>query len=886
MSDDPARPDQAPAEEDPPTGPPGGEPAGEAPGDSGDAGEAPRDDATVAAFPETVASIADETIELSASQLSDPSASSQGRSRTSAAPSIAESIFGELDPQGNLVSGVRLRSLGGEATQAKELKDGSARYQIRRKLAEGGMGKVYLAHDRDLLRNVALKVCRSNTDAYTVRFLEESQILGQLGHPNIVPLHDVGLDSTGRLYCTMRLVQGKTLAEVIEALRKGEDDELREQFSLPRRVQVFIQVTQAIAYAHAKGVVHRDLKPANVMLGEHGEVQVLDWGLAKVLDKASVTTGTARDQTMAGQVMGTPGYMAPEQAIGGDVDERADVFALGAILYELLALCRAFNGKSHVELIRNVLADKPVPPRERRPDGNIPEGLERACLSALRADPADRVPSAADLLDAVQSWFDEEADRAKRTALADERATEGRRILEEHRRLLEEVERLEERVKDRARRFESWQSVEEKAELFSAEDEVKAAQEKVVQAASDVVTTLTEALGFDPEHAAARRALAEFYWDQFRDAEHRGDHEQLNVFGRVVAAYDDGQLARELAGDGSLQLVSEPAGAEVELFELVEENLSLIPKNGRSLGTTPVAQLSLPMGTYLVILKKEGYRDVRYPVYISRNRDWEGRVRLLSEDEIGEGYLHVPAGPFVCGGDIDKRVSSPPRTEVELPDYLISRNPVTMGQYLAFVNDLAKTNMEEALKRCPRRPRGDRYVDPTPGGQFKLPPRDPVGNAWELDWPVFGISWFDAVTYTEWLSAREKRTVRLPSADEWEKAARGVDGRWFPWGNRFDASLCNMSDSLRERPAPVGVDEFASDTSVYGLRGAGGNVRDWTSTPVVEGVGEGARETRVVRGGAWINNDVYSHVASTYSGAHQRTFDFIGFRVVAEPKSP
>ncbi|MFC2171666.1 formylglycine-generating enzyme family protein, partial [Acidobacteriota bacterium] len=145
--------------------------------------------------------------------------------------------------------------------------------------------------------------------------------------------------------------------------------------------------------------------------------------------------------------------------------------------------------------------------------------------------------------------------------------------------------------------------------------------------------------------------------------------------------------------------------------------------------------------------------------------------------------------------------------------------------------------------------------------------------------PVLGVSWHDAVAYCEWRSKRESREIRLPTETEWEKAARGVDGRWFPWGNRFDASLCNMNQSRRERNAPVMVDEYPTDLSVYGVRGMGGNMRDWTSTEEIHGEGNEARHTRVVRGGAWHFTSIGSRCAARNTNGPADVDGDLGFRV-------
>ena len=217
------------------------------------------------------------------------------------------------------------------------------RFELRREHARGGLGKVWKAHDPLLRREVALKEIREEQAQNPIarhRFLREAQITGQLEHPNIVPVHELGRDSKDdRLFYTMRFVQGDTLREVIESHHRKYGR--RAPMSCRRLLNKFVNICEAMAYAHARGVVHRDLKPQNVAIGEFGEVVVMDWGLAKIGDKddeSARTVGISSDakgqQTVAGHAMGTPAYMAPEQAAGRskEISSRTDVYGLGAIL--------------------------------------------------------------------------------------------------------------------------------------------------------------------------------------------------------------------------------------------------------------------------------------------------------------------------------------------------------------------------------------------------------------------------------------------------------------------------------------------------------------------------------------------------------------------------
>ncbi|MFC2172356.1 formylglycine-generating enzyme family protein [Acidobacteriota bacterium] len=220
-----------------------------------------------------------------------------------------------------------------------------------------------------------------------------------------------------------------------------------------------------------------------------------------------------------------------------------------------------------------------------------------------------------------------------------------------------------------------------------------------------------------------------------------------------------------------------------------------------------------------------------------------------------------------------------PRSEPEVDDFFIARHPVTMKEYLVFLNEMAKEDLEAAVRRSPRRLEdGGSYLEKAADGSLKLPEEDSEGDRWEPRLPVVGISWHDALAYCEWRS-KEGEEVRLPTETEWEKAARGVDARWFPWGKRFDPSLCNMRISRRERTSPVVIEEYPADVSVYGIRGMGGNIRDWTATEIFEGEGEMARNSRVVRGGAWGNSSIYSRSAYRYRLDSTLVIDDLGVRL-------
>jgi len=764
-----------------------------------------------------------------------------------------KSVFLDVARGDEAAARPELRRLDGEMS-LPELGASSDRYRVLDVLGEGGMGKVYLAYDTDLKRRIALKVVTRLKERHVLRFIEEAQVMAQLDHPNIVPVFDAGM-ADGKPYYTMRVVRGRTLGDVIDGLAAG-DAATRAEHSLARRMQVLVQIGQALGYAHEKGVVHRDLKPANVMLGPYGEVQVMDWGLSRVIDHEAIATEADASKTRVGQLMGTPAYMAPEQALGEEVDARADIYALGVILYELLTLGRPFSGDSRSVMDQHVETE-PEPPRRRAPEREIPVELQETCLEALRKKREDRFQSVADLIARVQTWLEASADRERRRELADAKAREGENKLEEYHRLAAEVGLREAEEEEAAKNAKPWQSVEEKAELYAARAAVRRTRRALADGMADVVETLEQVLEYQEDHARARELLGDYYWDRFRKAELERDEDEQEFYRKRVARYHDGKYARELEGDGSLELTSDPPGAEVWLSEYLQEGPVLVERNERRIGSTALPQTVLAMGSYLVVLRKEGCRDTRYPVFIERNGKWAGGVRLRTDDEIGAGFCYVPAGPFVKGGDPGTNTPVP-RTRETVGDFVIAKHPVTMAEYLVFLNEIVRSEgVEAAFARSPRTkpddPRTSLLVDEGCGG-LALSDAE-VGDDEALvllpDWPVMAVAHWDAEAYCAWYSRRQGREYRLPTEVEWEKAAGGVDGRWYPWGNERDPSLCNMRESQRERMTLVSIHEFPGDVSVYGVRGMGGNVSDWTSSFSHLGEGDASRIQYVHRGGCW-----------------------------------
>lgn len=297
----------------------------------------------------------------------------------------------------------------------------------------GGMGSVHQVFDQNLRRATAMKTIhttRWESPKMRQLFLREARIMAQLDHPNVVPIHELGLADDGRLFFTMKLVEGRTLRQAIRALPRP----LRRN-DVMDMVDVVVKVCNALAYAHSRGVIHRDIKPSNVMLGEYGEVYLMDWGLARIEHQADPTDdedgaravapalmddmpSSPNGESLAGNYVGTPSYMAPEQATGRKVGARADVFAVGGLLYYLFAQRSPFHGETALHSLGRsaVCAYTPIFELEE----HVPPSLGAIIQRAMAKHPRDRYPSVDALRDALVAFLRGDLSFPRRTYAAGE----------------------------------------------------------------------------------------------------------------------------------------------------------------------------------------------------------------------------------------------------------------------------------------------------------------------------------------------------------------------------------------------------------------------------------------------------------------------------------
>ncbi|MGA0333409.1 MAG: serine/threonine-protein kinase [Kiritimatiellia bacterium] len=298
----------------------------------------------------------------------------------------------------------------------KHIVNGYMRYEAFTKFAEGGTAILEECLDKNLGRVVVMKRLHAHLAEDEIeqkRFLREARVTALIQHPATVPVYEIGRDRMGAVYFTMKKVEGVDLREILLGI-VARDPAFRKKYQRNDLIEVLVQVGQAVAFAHSRGVVHRDLKPANILVGEFGEVMILDWGLAKIMREPASVHGEIPDKdqlslelTRSGKRAGTPLYMSPEQAAGDNqhIDGRSDVYSLGSILYEILTHENLVWGIDKDEVLQRIQTQDPVSPRKRTPQRKIPPALDSICMRAIQRNPEDRYASLLEMVDDLRAYL-------------------------------------------------------------------------------------------------------------------------------------------------------------------------------------------------------------------------------------------------------------------------------------------------------------------------------------------------------------------------------------------------------------------------------------------------------------------------------------------------
>jgi serine/threonine protein kinase/formylglycine-generating enzyme required for sulfatase activity len=651
------------------------------------------------------------------------------------------------------------------------------RYEIRSKVGEGGMGEVYLAEDTQLGRRVAIKLLPPATisdEQAGKRLIREARAAATLDHPNICSVYEVS-EADGRLFIAMQYVEGETLNLRIK----------REDLDLPETLSIATQVADALAEAHAHGVIHRDIKPANIMITSRGQAKVMDFGLAKVIPRAHLIQSEAETEAILstpGAIMGTLPYMSPEQVRAEALDGRSDIFSFGVVLYEIVSGKQPFACASSAATASAILT-RELPPLERF-SRDVPAELERIVSKALRKDKEERYQTARDLLIDLRSLTEEmkfaarlerssppDPSRSKSAALTegpviiDSTSPPGARTTAANEKLIRET----------------------KKSVISAGRRISRRTWLVALAA---VVVMAAGIWFFWNRAKVRWA---------RDQVPR--IEQLAKTQKFFQAYDlavaatkylpnDPTIARLMPTiSDTISVTTEPAGAQIYLKAFAPDDAGKFPPR-QLVGTTPIDNLRVARGEYILYIEKDGYAKVEQTISGATKRSGSMTLlpppirveqKLIAADKMPDRMVSVPGGDYrlVAWG-------RPTDARIKLDDYFIDKYEVTNQDYKEFINaggylkkEFWKYLFNKGGKTLSRDEAMKEFKDRTglPGPRSWSSQNFPEGKA---DYPVTDITWYEASAYAAF------RGKQLPTIFQWEKAARNGNssnfGSYMPWG--------------------------------------------------------------------------------------------------------
>ena len=496
-----------------------------------------------------------------------------------------------------------------------EAQTGSAgdRYLNLGELGVGAMGVVLRVRDNALGREVAMKTLRKDrrdSPEHARALQREARLIGNLEHPAIIPVHDIGTLDDGSPFYTMRLLPPASLANVIMRL-KQRDRATCERYDLRRLVRVAVQIAQGLDHAHGRGVVHRDLKPGNILLGELGEVRIMDWGIAKRMtaDRPSVAEGL---------VFGTPAYMSPEQATGQDsrVDHRSDIYSFGVILYELLTLRRPHVAKGSRQQIAAAAAIPPIPPAALARDREVPAELGDLAMQMLARDPVDRPATMRFIWESLERFLAGVQERTRRVAQAEDCYQRALEELDRYQAMLAEREHLQQEQDRLQRLIRPWDDQSAKQTRWRLRHRLQRLEVLIAHAFGSATELLRRAVD-TVDHPEARKTLGELYWHRHDAAEAVDDSATKLFFAR---------LAHDLEGEeadnaiGVLHIRSSPPGAVVWAvpFHEYDDPGTGAPGAQFEIGVTPITGCELPVGPYVIIARLDGHREAQEACYVRR----------------------------------------------------------------------------------------------------------------------------------------------------------------------------------------------------------------------------------------------------------------------------
>ena len=722
-------------------------------------------------------------------------------------------------------------------------------YKIIDKLGAGGMGEVYLAEDARLRRKIALKLlpARFVADSERVRrFEREARAASALNHPNILTIYEIGradAESGAIHFIATEFVEGQTLRKRL----------LQTRLSVNEALDVGAQMAGALAAAHSSGITHRDIKPENVMLRPDGYVKVLDFGLARITQRdassasdsqartQSVTLGT---QTAPGLIMGTVGYVSPEQVRGEKLDERTDIFSLGVVLYEMLAGDRPFKGATTADAIAALLNKEPLPLSTSLT--GAPAELQRIVSRAL------------------------EKDRAARYRRCDEMLADLRALREE----MEFEQKLRGKERERSSGYTTNIAIAKPAGVHG-------------RPWRTLVIGMAVLLAVAGGWIYRRAANLKWARNQIPLLEKlAGEQKYSDAYDLAaqVKRYlpDDAAVARLMPSIAdNLSVASEPAGARVYLKRFSTDS-SRQSSPRQFIGETPINKLQVARGQYILSLEKEGYGTFERTIFsvLSRTGNTmappdepsDFKVKLIETSKLPDRMVYVPGGAY-------RLVSraKPTGTRVDLDDFFIDKYETTNREFKEFINaggyfkpehwkhsfvkDGRPLLFEEAMRL---------FRDRTglPGPREWLNQNFPEGKD---EHPVTGVTWYEAAAYAAF------RGKQLPTVFQWEKAARNGLITYYsdyslPWGwVKFGSAVEGHANFNSSGTAPVAGFEFGM--SPFGCYQMARNASEWCLNEVTEGF--------TVAGGSWKDVFYLFSDIGAFPGFHDS--ERIGFRCALNP---
>ena len=602
-------------------------------------------------------------------------------------------------------------------------------------------------------------------------------------------------------------------------------------------------------------------------------------------------------RTSTGVMVGTVAYMAPEQAHAdpASIGPHTDVYSLGLLLGEIL-VGRSINARRSIAAIWRELAEGRVPELPVGVGPPTPPDLAGIYARSVAFAPSSRYPHGGAFARALRAWLDGEAKRAeaaRMVAEVDTRLESLSRLRGRAAKLRAQAQRM---LADVPREAEE----EEKIPGWQLEDAASLAEEELTRSESELVEELRAALQHDPDHAPAHRRLAQLYRQRLEECELTGDLRGALRAEMGLRRHDRGEHASFLEGLATLTLASDPPGAQVRAAEFQVVDRKLVPVESKRLGRTPVEYVKLPRGSYLLELRHAACEPVRYPIRLGREEAWDARppgaavaepVWLPPLGSLEADEVYVPAGWYGFGGD-PAALEGHDAVRVWVGGYVMERHPVTYRSYMDFLDALIRSGARtEAQERVPRKSGGEdaRLIELSDDG-CKLS-QGPFFDALSEQAPVSFVRLEDAWAYARWRSEREGKPWRLPMEAEWEKAARGVDGRPYVWGHHFDLSWANVGGT-RHPPTLEEVTVDRRDLSVYGVRGLAGNIRQWCADRFVREDAHKDGDAVVVlceqseadlvsiRGSTYATTTAPARVCTRLAGNPNERFYGVGIRLV------